>query len=106
MEYKNLAKTEEVLKAPGVSGHLISKRPGCEILHISIEPGKLIPNHVMDVPGTFTVVQGKGEVAIDGKDVYKAEAGDIFEIENGLYREWRNTGNEQMVIITVKYMPN
>ncbi len=104
MEYKKLSDTQEVLQAPGVSGHLLSKRPGCEILHIAIQPGKLIPNHVMDVPGTFTVVQGKGQAVINGQ-TFDLEPGTFFEIEQGVYREWRNTGDEQLVIISVKYIP-
>ncbi len=103
MEQKKIASAEVVLTAPGVVGKKVSDKYDCEILQISIEPGKLIPSHSMEMPATFTVVEGKGEAEIGGK-VYKLEKGDIFELEAGINREWRNTGNEMLVIMTVKYM--
>ena len=69
--------------------------PGREaiIVRAEIPPGAHVGRHTHPGEEISYVIEGQGEILIDGKAPLKVKAGDGFVIPNGAIHDARNTGS-------------
>lgn len=94
---------EVIFEMEGAIGKKVSVINNCEYVRLSIEPGKKIPAHALEVAVTFYVIAGKAEVTLVGEKS-NVTTGDMFEIKPNLEREWNNTGGEKLELLVIKHL--
>ena len=102
MIYK-ASEAEVIFEMEGAIGRKVSVINNCEYVRLSIDPGKKIPPHALEVPVTFYVISGSAEVTLVGEKGNVA-AGDMLEIKPNLEREWNNTGSEILELLVIKHL--
>ncbi len=94
---------EVILKQKEAVGKSIGKANNCEFVELTIQPSNVIESHSLDIPVTFFVVKGKGQIKIDG-EIFPAEQGDLVVIKPKSLREWKNTGDTELCLLAVKHL--
>ncbi|MBU1099195.1 MAG: cupin domain-containing protein [Bacteroidetes bacterium] len=97
------SEAEVIFEIEGAVGKKAGVINNCEYVRLSIDPGKIIPSHSLDVPVTFYVIAGSAEVTLTG-EMREIAAGDMLEIKPNLEREWNNTGIEKLELLVVKHL--
>lgn len=97
------SEAEVIFEIEGAVGKKVGVINNCEYVRLSIDPGKIIPSHSLDVPVTFYVIGGCAEVTLVG-DITEVAAGDMLEIKPDIEREWNNTGSEKLELLVVKHL--
>lgn len=94
---------ETKFQVEGSVGKRLGNANGCEYVHLAIRPGNVIQSHKLDIPVTFYVISGEGEVMLDEK-VHQVETGDLIDVEPHVNREWKNIGAKKLELLVVKHI--
>ena len=92
---------------PGVQRTVVQRKdisvPGREavIAHVEIAPGASAGRHTHPGEEISYVMEGEGEVLIQGQPTLKIKAGDGFVVPNGAIHDARNTGTQPLKLAAV-----
>ena len=77
--------------------------PGREavVARLEVAPGIAVGRHTHPGDEITYVIEGEGELLIDGQPSRKLKAGDAFVIPAGVVHDGRNTGTEPMKLVGV-----
>jgi quercetin dioxygenase-like cupin family protein len=77
--------------------------PGCEAVVASVElaPGVVAGRHTHPGDEISYVMEGEGELLVDGEDPRRVKAGEAFVIKAGVIHDARNTGAGPMKLVGV-----
>lgn len=71
------------------------------IAHVEIAPGSSAGRHTHPGEEISYVIEGEGEVLIQGQPALKIKAGDGFVVPNGAIHDAHNTGTEPLKLAAV-----
>ena len=92
---------------PGVQRTVVQRKdisvPGREavIAHVEIAPGASAGRHTHPGEEISYVMEGEGEVLIQGQPTLKIKAGDGFVVPNGAIHDAHNTGTQPLKLAAV-----
>jgi len=92
---------------PGVQRTVVQRKdisvPGREavIAHVEIAPGASAGRHTHPGEEISYVMEGEGEVLIQGQPALKVKAGDGFVVPNGAIHDAHNTGTRPLKLAAV-----
>ena len=92
---------------PGVQRTVVQRKdisvPGREavIAHVEIAPGASVGRHTHPGEEISYVMEGEGEVLIQGQPALKIKAGDGFIVPNGAIHDAHNTGTLPLKLAAV-----
>ena len=92
---------------PGVQRTVVQRKdisvPGREavIAHVEIVPGASVGRHTHPGEEISYVMEGEGEVLIQGQPALKLKAGDGFVVPNGAIHDAHNTGTQPLKLAAV-----
>ena len=92
---------------PGITRTVINRKdismPGREavIAKVVIAPGASAGRHTHPGEEISYILEGEGEILIDGQPVQKVKAGDSFIIPAGAIHDARNTGTQPMRLVGI-----
>jgi quercetin dioxygenase-like cupin family protein len=92
---------------PGVQRTVVQRKdisaPGREavIAHVEIAPGASVGRHTHPGEEISYVIEGEGELLIQGQPALKLKAGDGFVVPNGAIHDARNTGTQTFKLAAV-----
>ena len=69
------------------------------ITHVEINPGVSVGRHTHPGEEISYVMEGEGELLIEGQPVRKLKAGDGFVVPSGAKHDARNTGTKQLKLV-------
>ena len=85
----------------GGLGVKLCESAGNEYVRLILQPGAVIPAHVLPIAVTFYVLRGKGRCTLD-EVTYEATADDLIECPVGANRSWENYGTELLELLVIK----
>ena len=104
--YLKPAGTETAPKLPiDQDAWLLFKFPNLEMIRIHLEPGTAIENHINEWRIVFYLLQGEGELNVEGEN-YHLGAHQSIAVEAGKKRFWSNPGKEQLHLLVIKTLEN
>ena len=92
---------------PGIQRTVVQRKdisvPGREavIAHVEIAPGASAGRHTHPGEEISYVIEGEGEVLIQGEPALKIKAGDGFVVPNGAIHDAHNTGTQPLKLAAV-----
>ena len=92
---------------PGIQRTVVQRKdisvPGREavIAHVEIAPGASAGRHTHPGEEISYVMEGEGEVLIQGEPALKIKAGDGFVVPNGAIHDAHNTGTQPLKLAAV-----
>lgn len=92
---------------PGIQRTIVERKdisvPGREavIAHVEIAPGAAAGRHTHAGEEISYVMEGEGELLIDGQPARKLKAGDGFVVPNGAIHDARNTGTQPLKLAAI-----
>jgi len=72
-----------------------------ELIRIHLDPGASIDDHINDWRIIFFLLQGEGELNVEGK-VHHLLTSQSIAVEAGRSRFWQNTGQEELQLLVIK----
>ena len=91
-----------VYGTPKVLGLKILETETTEYVELTLMKGGNVPPHSLDIPVTFYVAEGRGTLAIDGKES-AVGIGDMAASASGTTRELTNTGDGDLKVLVIKH---
>jgi quercetin dioxygenase-like cupin family protein len=94
-------------QAPGFQRTVVQKAdvsvPGREavITHVEINPGANVGRHTHPGEEISYIIEGEGELLVEGQPTRKVKAGDGFVVPSGLKHDARNTGTQVLKVAAV-----
>lgn len=101
MKVSNLNKAPVLENALGLDARVAASAQEAELVQFTLSPGEVIPPHPMPVRVFFIVLEGEGEITVDGYSE-AATVNDVIEIEPGAQRGWKSVGKENLRVLAVK----
>src|SRR5579863_3412604 len=104
-----LAAAALLAQAPGFQRTVVQKAdvsvPGREavITHVEINPGVNVGRHTHPGEEISYIIEGEGEVMVEGQPARKVKAGDGFVIPAGAKHDARNTGSQVLKLAAIYY---
>jgi quercetin dioxygenase-like cupin family protein len=92
---------------PGVQRTVVQRKdisvPGREavIAHVEIAPGASVGRHTHPGEEISYVIEGEGEVLVEGQPAVKLKAGDGFVVPNGAKHDAHNTGTQPLKLAAI-----
>jgi len=92
---------------PGVQRTVVQRKdisvPGREavIAHVEIAPGASVGRHTHPGEEISYIIEGEGELLIQGQPALKIKAGDGFVVPNGAIHDARNTGTQPLKLAAI-----
>jgi len=92
---------------PGVQRTVVERKdisvPGREavIAHVEIAPGASVGRHTHPGEEISYIIEGEGELLIQGQPALKIKAGDGFVVPNGAIHDAHNTGTQPLKLAAV-----
>ena len=92
---------------PGVQRTVVQRKdisvPGREavIAHVEIAPGASVGRHTHPGEEISYVIEGEGELLVQGQPPLKVKAGDGFVVPNGAIHDARNTGTQPLKLAAI-----
>jgi quercetin dioxygenase-like cupin family protein len=92
---------------PGVQRTLVQRKdisaPGREavIAHVEIAPGASVGRHTHPGEEISYIIEGEGELLIQGQPALKIKAGDGFVVPNGAIHDAHNTGTQPLKLAAI-----
>jgi quercetin dioxygenase-like cupin family protein len=92
---------------PGVQRTVVRRKdisvPGREavIAHVEIAPGASVGRHTHPGEEISYVIEGEGELLIQGQPTVKIKSGDGFVVPNGAIHDAHNTGTQPLKLAAV-----
>jgi quercetin dioxygenase-like cupin family protein len=102
-----LAVVALLAQTPGLQRTIVQRAdvsvPGREavIAHVEIAPGAAAGRHTHPGEEISYIVEGEGELLIEGQPARKLKAGDGFVVPAGLKHDARNTGTQTLKVVAV-----
>lgn len=93
--------SEVIFKTPDAAGRKLAVIHENEFVRLSIDPGTVIPAHVLNLHVTFYVINGRGTLQLNS-NVHEVAAGDLISVDPGMEREWTNAGEEKLELLVIK----
>ena len=94
--------TAPVLENPsGLDARVAASAQEAELVQFKLSPGEIIPPHPMPVRVFFIVLEGEGEITVDGHGE-TVSADHVVEIEPGAQRSWKAVGKDILRVLAVK----
>jgi quercetin dioxygenase-like cupin family protein len=96
-----------VAQNPGVQRTVVQRKdisvPGREavIAHVEIAPGVSVGRHTHPGEEISYVIEGEGELLVQGQPPLKVKAGDGFVVPNGAIHDARNTGTQPLKLAAI-----
>ncbi|PID30245.1 MAG: hypothetical protein CR982_01420 [Candidatus Cloacimonadota bacterium] len=84
-------------------GKFIGDIKNLQFVHLSISKNGLIASHKLDVEVIFHVLNGRGEIVVDGNKTSLFK-GDIISVNPNCNREWINSGSNPLELLVIKVM--
>ena len=72
-----------------------------ELIRIHLDPGTSIENHINDWRIVFYLLQGEGDLTVEG-DCKHLEAHQSIAVQAGKERFWTNTGRDELQLLAIK----
>jgi quercetin dioxygenase-like cupin family protein len=91
-----------VYEEPGATGLQLLETETETFVELTVRKGGNVPAHSLDLPVTFYVAEGNGEISVDGRESLVA-AGDMVTSEPGTTREVTNTGQTDLKLLVIKH---
>lgn len=76
-----------------------------EVVRIHLEPGLSIENHTNDWRIVFFLLQGEGDLNLEGES-FHLKAQQSIAVEAGKERFWSNTGKDELHLLAIKTKMN
>ncbi|MDX2431823.1 MAG: cupin domain-containing protein [Bacteroides sp.] len=76
-----------------------------ELIRIHLKPGSSMENHINDWRIVFYLLQGEGDLNVEGKTFHLATHQSIA-VEAGKKRFWSNTGKLELQLLAIKTKMN
>ena len=73
------------------------------ILRINLESGTTLDAHINDQTVVFYVLQGSGELTIDG-EAFLLNVNDSIKVEKGSTRSWKVLSESNLELMVVKFL--
>lgn len=95
---------------PGVQRKVVERAdvsvPGREaiIAHVEIAPGASVGRHTHPGEEISYVIEGEGELLVEGQPARKLKAGDGFIVPAGVKHDARNTGKKTLTVAAIYYV--
>jgi len=92
---------------PGVQRTVVQRKdisvPGREavIAHVEIAPGASVGRHTHPGEEISYIIEGEGELLIQGQPALKIKAGDGFVVPNGAIHDAHNTGTQPLKLAAI-----
>jgi len=92
---------------PGVQRTVVQRKdisvPGREavIAHVEIAPGASVGRHTHPGEEISYVIEGEGELLVQGQPPLKVKAGDGFVVPNGAIHDAHNTGTQPLKLAAI-----
>ena len=92
---------------PGIQRTVVQRKdisvPGREavIAHVEIAPGASAGRHTHPGEEITYVMEGEGEILIQGQPALKIKAGDGFVVPNGAIHDAHNTGTQPLKLAAI-----
>jgi len=102
-----LAAGAMVAQNPGITRTIIQRKdismPGCEavIARVEIAVGASAGRHTHPGEEISYILEGQGDILVDGQPVQHVKAGDSFVIPNGAIHDAHNTGTVPLKLVGV-----
>jgi quercetin dioxygenase-like cupin family protein len=99
--------TAIVAQSPGIQRTVVNRSdvsvPGREavIAHVEIAPGAKAGRHTHPGEEISYILEGTGELLIDGQPARALKAGDGFVVPAGAVHDARNTGTQPLKLVAV-----
>jgi quercetin dioxygenase-like cupin family protein len=96
-----------VAQNPGVQRTVVQRKdisvPGREavIAHVEIAPGVSVGRHTHPGEEISYIIEGEGELLIQGQPALKIKAGDGFVVPNGAIHDAHNTGTQPLKLAAI-----
>ena len=96
-----------IAQSPGIQRTIVQKSdvsvPGREavIARVEIAPGAMAGRHTHPGDEISYILEGEGEVLMEGRPPLKVKAGDAFVIPAGVKHDARNTGTGPIKLIGI-----
>lgn len=74
-----------------------------EVIHILLQPGEGVPPHDNPFDVLFYVLEGSGELTIEGQ-VRQMAADSLIAIPTGTQRGWHNPGSDPVRLLVIKLL--
>lgn len=71
------------------------------LLELHLKPGEEIPSHQNPLDVVFYVINGQGNVTIEGETL-EAKTGDCIPISKNFDRGWLNPSNMELILLVIK----
>ena len=100
--YQKPTDTENAIKLPiQQDAWLLLRFENHELIRIHLDPEESIDNHVNEWRIIFYLLQGEGELNVEG-NVHHLKASQSIAVEAGRKRFWHNTGKEELQLLVIK----
>ncbi|MCP4311316.1 MAG: cupin domain-containing protein [Bacteroidetes bacterium] len=100
--YQNPTDTENAMKLPiAQDAWMLLRFDNHELIRIHLSPGASIENHINDWRIVFYLLQGEGELNVEGRSHHMLATQSIA-VEAGRERFWHNTGKEELQLLVIK----
>jgi len=100
--YENPTDTENAIKLPiDQDAWLLLRFENHELIRIHLESGASIENHINQWRIVFYLLQGEGDLTVEGK-THHLVANQSIAVEAGRKRFWQNTGKEELQLLVIK----
>ncbi len=94
---------EVVYEGPDARGVQLYSGHGDAFVVLSVGVGGRVPAHTLDIPVTFYVVGGEGQISVDGTP-QPVRAGDLLDTPAGSERAVVQSGGEQLKLLVIKHV--
>jgi len=96
----------EYHKAPKVPVEFEAKKlcsnSQCDIIHLILKPGKVLERYIDHSDNVFFVIKGMG-IFEYAENKYIVNENTCIQIESKTERSWINSGNEDLVLLVIKF---
>lgn len=100
--YQNPTGIENAIKLPiDQDAWMLLRFDNHELIRIHLSPGASIENHINDWRVIFYLLQGEGELNVEGR-VHHLLAHQSIAVEAGRKRFWHNTGKDELQLLAIK----
>ena len=87
----------------GMLGHSLATFGNVEYIQLSLPPGATLPKHALPFAIEFFVISGTGMALLADREV-EVTARQLIRVEAGEPRGWRNTGEEELILLGIKHI--
>lgn len=99
----NRSNGKTILQNPAATGIMLQSGKNIEYVYLSVNPHAKVEKHVLTIPVTFFVINGSGELILDGT-VYSVTKCDLVEVKPDVPRAWINTSDSTLEVLVIKHL--